>query len=57
MEGQLSVRSAVGGAAALSEQEEGRGRASCVSLHNGFNRRSELCVYVFFFVLMVEMPR
>lgn len=57
MEGQLSARSAVGGAAALSEQEEGQGRASCVSLHNGFNRRSELCVYVlFFFFLMVEMP-
>lgn len=43
MEGQLWARSAVGGDAALSEQEEGRGQASRLAPHNGRNRCCDLC--------------
>lgn len=42
MEDQLWARSAVGGGAALSEQEEGRGQASRLSPHNGRNRCCDL---------------
>lgn len=43
MEGQLWARFAVGGDAALSEQEEGRGQASRLAPHNGRNRCCDLC--------------